>query len=62
MLKLLASDAKAVRLHTASSGMNRRTSSVDVVCNGVLDWTGWGTRFGHGRKVGQDGVILCVVL
>ena len=62
VLKFLASDAKAVRQQTARSCMNRRTSSVDVMCNDVLDWTGWGTRFSHGRKVGQDGVILRVVL
>ena len=62
MLKLLASDAKAIRRQTVSPGMNRRTSSVDVVCNSVLDWTGWGTRFSHGRKDSKDGVILHVVL
>ena len=70
VLKLLTSDAKMVRQQTARSGMNR-TSSVDVVCNGVFDWTGWGTRFSYRRKVGQDdvchttccdGIILRVVL
>ena len=40
MLKLLGNDAKAVRRQTARSGMNR-TSSVDVVCHGVINWTGW---------------------